>query len=99
VRPLRICAQPGCKELVRGAARCAAHQRERVQEAPRKKTAERGYGSRWQRASKTYRARNPLCVACLCDGRITAAECVDHIIPHGGRSDFLEVYKLVCIVP
>ena len=38
--------------------------------------------SRWAKASRTYRQRNPLCAHCLQRGITTPATCVDHIIPH-----------------
>jgi 5-methylcytosine-specific restriction enzyme A len=64
--------------------RCAAHQREaRTQaERPRESAAKRGYGRTWQKASKGYLAKHPLCVACA--PRVTAATVVDHIRPHRG---------------
>lgn len=51
-----------------------------------KTTAERGYGSRWQRARATFlsRSENVLCRMCQADGRVTPATVVDHVIPHGG---------------
>lgn len=45
---------------------------------------QRGYGKRWQAASKGWLARNPLCVECERQGQIQQAECVDHILPHRG---------------
>lgn len=36
---------------------------------------------RWTRASLSHRRSNPLCVACLKEGRPEPATCVDHIIP------------------
>lgn len=45
---------------------------------------ERGYGSRWQKTSKGFLARHPLCVASKANGVIRAATLVDHIIPHRG---------------
>lgn len=52
----------------------------------RRKTAERGYGARWQKARAEYLSRpeNVLCVMCGAEGRITAATVVDHITPHRG---------------
>ena len=47
-----------------------------------KTTAEKGYNGRWQRASREFRQRHPLCVECLKVGRATPAQCVDHIKPH-----------------
>jgi 5-methylcytosine-specific restriction protein A len=45
---------------------------------------ERGYNTRWDKARKTYLARNPLCVMCKREGRVTPATVVDHIKPHKG---------------
>lgn len=52
----------------------------------RRKTAERGYGGRWQRARGQYLRLHPLCVMCANERppRITAATVVDHIVPHKG---------------
>ena len=50
----------------------------------RGKTAERGYGSRWQKASLGFRRSHPLCLGCEAIGRVEAATCVDHVEPHGG---------------
>ena len=50
----------------------------------RRKTAERGYGGRWQRERLQFLRTNPLCVMCEGEGRITAAQVVDHRTPHKG---------------
>ncbi len=50
----------------------------------KRKTAERGYGGRWQKARETYLKRHPLCFFCEQKGIITAATVVDHKIPHKG---------------
>jgi len=50
-----------------------------------KTTAERGYGSRWQKARATYLKDHPLCVMCKAEGAIELATVVDHIIPHEGN--------------
>lgn len=52
--------------------------------APRLKTAERLYGSAWQRASKAFRQLHPLCAECDRKGHVALATCVDHIEPHKG---------------
>lgn len=49
-----------------------------------KTTAERGYGSKWQRARAAYLEKHPLCVACEKQGIHTLATDLDHIIPHRG---------------
>lgn len=40
--------------------------------------------SEWQRLRRYHLSRNPLCVMCEAQGRITAATVVDHIKPHKG---------------
>lgn len=52
--------------------------------ADRRKTAQRGYGGRWQRARETYLRDHPLCVMCQEQNRLTPATVVDHKIPHRG---------------
>lgn len=51
---------------------------------PRESAAQRGYGSRWQKARLNYLMLNPLCVECSAEGRVVSAKVVDHIIPHKG---------------
>ncbi|MGC4414445.1 MULTISPECIES: HNH endonuclease [Cupriavidus] len=45
---------------------------------------ERGYGHKWQKARAAWLREHPLCVYCHEEGRTTAADLVDHIIPHRG---------------
>lgn len=52
--------------------------------ATRGRTAERGYGGRWQRERLAFLAGHPLCTMCQQQGIVTAASVVDHIIPHKG---------------
>lgn len=49
-----------------------------------RKTAERGYGARWQRERLGFLDEHPLCAMCRERGRITPATVVDHIVPHKG---------------
>ena len=46
--------------------------------------AQRGYGSRWQKARASFLAAHPICVMCKADGTLTPANVVDHVIPHRG---------------
>jgi 5-methylcytosine-specific restriction enzyme A len=46
--------------------------------------SQRGYTSRWRRAAKKFLQLNPLCEECRRQGRLVAAEEVDHIKPHRG---------------
>lgn len=52
----------------------------------KRKTSERGYGWRWQKARAAFLSRpeNVLCRMCKAEGRITAATVVDHKVPHRG---------------
>lgn len=47
-------------------------------------SASRGYGHAWRKARAGYLLKHPLCVCCLANGCVTAAEMVDHVVPHEG---------------
>jgi 5-methylcytosine-specific restriction enzyme A len=49
-------------------------------------SSERGYGARWQKARAAYLRAHPLAVDWFGthDGRVFAAEELDHIVPHRG---------------
>ena len=59
------------------------HQTKRQPER-RPSSCARGYGYRWQQASKAFLAAHPLCAECERQGEVTAATVVDHIRPHRG---------------
>lgn len=50
----------------------------------KKTSAQRGYGYKWQKARAEHLADNPLCVRCAAEGYVTAANVVDHRVPHRG---------------
>jgi len=86
--PKSPCTYPGCGALT-GAARCDKHKRveARQYDQQRGSAHARGYGARWQKASKAYLRAHPLCQCPECgDGelRVVAASVVDHKIPHRG---------------
>jgi 5-methylcytosine-specific restriction enzyme A len=81
--PLRPCRWPGCAALVERGY-CALHRPPVALERPRLSSAMRGYGARWQRASKAFLQAGPLCLGCRAKGVITAATVVDHMRPHRG---------------
>lgn len=82
-RPNTPCKHPGCGRLVPyGTLYCEEHKP--LHQHDRKTTAEKGYGSRWQKARAVYLQSHPLCVRCLAKGRYVKATVVDHIIPHRG---------------
>jgi hypothetical protein len=45
---------------------------------------ERGYTRRWEKARLAYLRSSPLCVMCAAQGKVTAANVVDHKVPHRG---------------
>ncbi len=56
----------------------------REYDSMRRSARKRGYDTRWDRASKNFRALHPLCIGCLAVDRVTPATLVDHIKPHKG---------------
>ena len=52
-------------------------------------STERGYGYAWQQARLRFLQENPLCVMCqaMRPPRVTAANVVDHVIPHQGDQE------------
>jgi 5-methylcytosine-specific restriction enzyme A len=96
--PKHPCAEPRCPNLVeRGTSRCPDHAR--AYDLQRGSAKDRGYDSRWNRASRRFRHRWPLCGMkadgtldtenswCAAEGRTTLAQCVQHIQPHQGPDD------------
>lgn len=84
-KPKRLCAYPGCGEVVESGY-CEKHtkQKRKISERRRKSSTERGYDSRWRRYRTVFLKKNPLCVSCQEEGIITPATVVDHIVPHKG---------------
>ena len=78
-KPKTICCYPGCNELAHGQY-CGKHKKlmSRIQNKKNSKI----YNYQWRKASKAYLRKNPLCVHCKKEGRVTPATEVDHIIPH-----------------
>lgn len=82
-KPKKPCAHPGCPALVPANSKfCEKHKLLHPEEV--RSAAKRGYGSKWQKASKEYLRVHPLCVKCLEYGKFVKATDVDHIIPHRG---------------
>lgn len=59
----------------------------------RGKTAERGYGAKWQKARAAYLAAHPLCVHCEAQGKVRLATDLDHIVPHRGNMTLFWDFK------
>ena len=82
-KPQHPCKYPMCPALVpAGQIYCDKHRT--ANGYKRASASQRGYGSRWQRLSKLYLKKHPLCVKCLENDRYEKATVVDHIVPHRG---------------
>jgi 5-methylcytosine-specific restriction protein A len=77
-----MCSYPRCPNLSRGGM-CDEHKRRAKRERDRRAggSRQRGYTAAWAEFSRSYRRLNPLCAQCLREGRTTAAEAVDHVVP------------------
>ena len=81
------CSAGGCNALVPvGSGCCAVHTRTRraVTDARRGSARQRGYSAKWDAYSRRFVRAHPFCVECQRQGRVTAAQCTDHIVPHKG---------------
>lgn len=84
-KPKRPCSHLGCPNLTEDRY-CDEH---KTMHSDRPSASKRGYGSKWQRISKIYLRRNPMCVKCMHNGRFNPATVVDHIIPHRNRPELM----------
>lgn len=48
-------------------------------------STKQGYGYAWQKARAAFLREHPLCCQCEGEGRVVAADVVDHITPHRGN--------------
>lgn len=87
IKPKRPCNKVGCRNLT-DRTYCPEHEQQykHEKERYRKSAYERGYDSKWQRASKRFLQHNPLCACDDCKQLPVAlpAEVTDHIVPHKG---------------
>ena|SRR5690554_4960799 len=85
-RPLKPCAFPACGVLMRNATYCEKHakQTKRAANVNQPTAASQGYGHRWRKARIPFLEQHPLCADCKSNDRVSAAEVVDHVIPHKG---------------
>jgi len=80
---LKPCCASGCKNIT-SSRFCEQHQNS--DDKHRATSHQRGYNSRWRKARLVYLRSNPLCVICSTEGRLTAANVIDHIKPHKGNN-------------
>lgn len=80
--PPRACVCGGKRYGSEPCTRCGRGKRESDKNRPNFR--QRGYSWEWSKYSLRFRQENPLCAECLKQDRVTAATCVDHIVPHKG---------------
>lgn len=92
--PRRACRM-GCPNDGRTCPQHGPAARRRQYDGFRGSSSRRGYGRRWQAASKLFLSRHPLCgqrpdgrkpvmSKCFDSGYVTLAVQVDHVVPHRG---------------
>ena len=60
----------------------------------RKRSDDLYHSARWTKLARAFRTAHPLCAECQRKGIITAAECVDHVVPWPICQDFFDVNNL-----
>lgn len=82
----RPCSTPGCRELTTQ-GKCGQHKKEESKryDSQRGTAHQRGYTGRWRKAREIFLRQYPLCADCEKEGKVAAANVVDHIIPHKGN--------------
>lgn len=80
-KPKKPCKHPGCPRLT-NERYCDQHAKLHIND--RANAFDRGYNSRWQKASKRFLLKNPFCLECERNRILKPATIVDHIKPHRG---------------
>jgi 5-methylcytosine-specific restriction protein A len=67
---------------VKGSSYCTEHKciADKAADTKRLSSRERGYDSKWDKASKTFVKNHPICMIC----GIRPSAVTDHIVPHKG---------------
>lgn len=88
IKPKHPCNFVGCPNLTNKRF-CKEHEKLEIQkyEQSRLSSTQRGYDKTWSRYRKAFLSRNPLCIECEKQGRLTPATDVDHIKPVTGPND------------
>ena len=93
--PKRYCCVPGCGEFAeKNSGRCPRHARAEYRRV-RKDSDDLYKTKRWGAMRADQLRREPLCRACLAEGKVEAATECDHIVPHkGDRNLFFDAKNL-----
>jgi 5-methylcytosine-specific restriction protein A len=75
---------PQMPPTFRPAGNISRQEANRTYDARRGSARERGYDSRWDRASAGHLRSHPLCRYCELVGEVAAATLTDHLYPHKG---------------
>lgn len=62
-------------------------ERNKLYDKKRGSAAKRWYDAKWIKIRNLVRAEEPLCRYCLKEGRTTATQEIDHILPHKGNRE------------
>jgi hypothetical protein len=76
----RVCAKPGCPEIVVGSTRCEAHALKSVARRPSARA--QGYDRKWEAFARNYIRRYPTCCVVGCN---SPSKHVDHIDQQGPK--------------
>ncbi len=83
--PKKLCRMGGCKELaIDGQFYCAKHAHKK-NERHRYEHEQLYHSVKWRNIRAAHLRNEPLCRQCAKEGRITAANVVDHIVEHEGN--------------
>ena len=90
-KPKRPCSYPGCGRLTDGQY-CDEHRfsiDRQYNRYLRDPDTNKRYGRAWKKLRARFLLLHPLCEQCKCEGRLTAAEEVHHLLPlaNGGTND------------
>lgn len=73
---------PMMPPTLRGPGQPTRQEAKRESDKRRGSARDRGYDSRWDKASASHRRAHPLCEYCGLVDQVTAATLIDHLYPH-----------------
>jgi 5-methylcytosine-specific restriction protein A len=99
--PRAQCAEYGCKApSVRGSRFCADHAPQQVKPQGARRALDDEYRTAlWRQIRTAQLTREPLCACCTYEGRLTAADVVDHVFPwktYGPQAFAANLFQSLC---